>query len=110
LSQLAPNVGLTNPYFEEIAANKNATPKKANSNLASQFGIIGPVARFRHRKSIPPPSKLIAKKNAAKSPKKTRSLIRVPKKSGGADRDRTGGLLVANQALSQLSYSPIFSY
>src|ERR1700680_3443099 len=27
-------------------------------------------------------------------------------KSGGADRDRTGGLLVANQALSQLSYSP----
>jgi hypothetical protein len=26
---------------------------------------------------------------------------------GGADRDRTGGLLVANQALSQLSYSPI---
>jgi hypothetical protein len=30
--------------------------------------------------------------------------------SGGADRDRTGGLLVANQALSQLSYSPIFSY
>src|SRR5258706_4295299 len=27
--------------------------------------------------------------------------------SGGADRDRTGGLLVANQALSQLSYSPM---
>jgi hypothetical protein len=26
--------------------------------------------------------------------------------TGGADRDRTGGLLVANQALSQLSYSP----
>ena len=26
--------------------------------------------------------------------------------SGGADRDRTGGLLVANQALSQLSYGP----
>jgi hypothetical protein len=28
-------------------------------------------------------------------------------KVGGADRDRTGGLLVANQALSQLSYSPV---
>ena len=27
-------------------------------------------------------------------------------KDGGADRDRTGGLLVANEALSQLSYSP----
>ena len=26
--------------------------------------------------------------------------------SSGANRDRTGGLLVANQALSQLSYSP----
>ncbi len=27
-------------------------------------------------------------------------------KSGGADRDRTGDPLVANQVLSQLSYSP----
>ena len=27
---------------------------------------------------------------------------------GGADRDRTGGLLNANQALSQLSYSPLY--
>jgi hypothetical protein len=26
---------------------------------------------------------------------------------GGADRDRTDGLVVANDALSQLSYSPI---
>ena len=29
---------------------------------------------------------------------------------GGADRDRTGGLLVANQALSQLSYSPDLAF
>jgi hypothetical protein len=29
-----------------------------------------------------------------------------PEKSGGADRDRTGDPLVANQVLSQLSYSP----
>jgi hypothetical protein len=28
---------------------------------------------------------------------------------GGRDRDRTGGLLVANEALSQLSYSPTSS-
>ena len=34
------------------------------------------------------------------------SILR-PSFVGGADRDRTGGLLVANQALSQLSYSPI---
>jgi hypothetical protein len=27
-------------------------------------------------------------------------------KDGGAERDRTAGLLVANEALSQLSYSP----
>jgi hypothetical protein len=27
--------------------------------------------------------------------------------SGGADRDRTGDLLLAKQALSQLSYSPL---
>ncbi len=32
--------------------------------------------------------------------------IRV-RRLGGADRDRTGGLLVANQALSPLSYSPL---
>ena len=29
------------------------------------------------------------------------------KKTGGARRDRTDDLLVANQSLSQLSYSPI---
>jgi hypothetical protein len=29
-----------------------------------------------------------------------------PLRSGGADRDRTGDLLLAKQALSQLSYSP----
>ena len=28
------------------------------------------------------------------------------KEVGGAERDRTAGLLVANEALSQLSYSP----
>ena len=28
------------------------------------------------------------------------------KRNGGAERDRTAGLLVANEALSQLSYSP----
>ena len=34
------------------------------------------------------------------------ALARGAPSFGGADRDRTGGLLVANQALSQLSYSP----
>ena len=29
-----------------------------------------------------------------------------PRESGGASRDRTGDLLVANQTLSQLSYGP----
>src|SRR5580704_1822960 len=37
---------------------------------------------------------------------KGRSSTHFSHNSGGADRDRTGGLLVANQALSQLSYSP----
>ena len=32
-----------------------------------------------------------------------------PTNTGGAGRDRTGDLLNANQALSQLSYSPLFS-
>ena len=34
------------------------------------------------------------------------SSIRSPQSHRGADRDRTDDLLVANQALSQLSYSP----
>ena len=36
-----------------------------------------------------------------------RARAPAPHEGGGADRDRTGGLLVANQALSQLSYSPM---
>jgi hypothetical protein len=32
--------------------------------------------------------------------------MQLVEKIGGADRDRTGGLVVANDALSQLSYSP----
>jgi hypothetical protein len=37
------------------------------------------------------------------------SLVATEANLGGADRDRTGGLLVANQALSQLSYSPLIA-
>ncbi len=32
--------------------------------------------------------------------------MEVGREFGGAERDRTAGLLVANEALSQLSYSP----
>ena len=31
-------------------------------------------------------------------------------KDGGPERDRTAGLLVANEALSQLSYRPIYGW
>jgi hypothetical protein len=31
-------------------------------------------------------------------------------KYGGPERDRTAGLLVANEALSQLSYRPIYGW
>ena len=37
---------------------------------------------------------------------KTHSPITLRAKNGGGERDRTDGLLVANQALSQLSYTP----
>ena len=40
-------------------------------------------------------------------PAKLAPNIKLDLQVGGADRDRTGGLLVANQALSQLSYSPL---
>ena len=35
----------------------------------------------------------------------TETILR---KTGGADRDRTGDLMLAKHALSQLSYSPIY--
>jgi hypothetical protein len=34
-------------------------------------------------------------------------LLRIPLRDGGADRDRTDDILLAKQALSQLSYSPV---
>jgi hypothetical protein len=39
--------------------------------------------------------------------KKKNLIDQVPKLVGGAKRDRTADLLLARQALSQLSYSPI---
>jgi hypothetical protein len=38
------------------------------------------------------------------------SQPRAASKTGGAGRDRTGDLLNANQALSQLSYSPLLGF
>jgi hypothetical protein len=43
----------------------------------------------------------------AKQPGNSKRRSQVIEKAGGRDRDRTGDLLVANEALSQLSYSPI---
>src|SRR5208283_6197279 len=37
---------------------------------------------------------------------RSRVALASPGRSGGASRDRTGDLLVANQTLSQLSYGP----
>jgi hypothetical protein len=36
-------------------------------------------------------------------------MVLLPHGRGGDDRDRTGDLLVANEALSQLSYIPTYS-
>jgi hypothetical protein len=41
-----------------------------------------------------------------RSPKATGSTFRLAPKNGGARRDRTDDLLLAKQALSQLSYGP----
>ena len=37
-------------------------------------------------------------------------VVRKLLKCGGPERDRTAGLLVANEALSQLSYRPIYDW
>jgi hypothetical protein len=44
-----------------------------------------------------------------KEPEAAKADAQVVEKIGGRDRDRTGDLLVANEALSQLSYSPTSS-
>jgi integrase len=47
--------------------------------------------------------------NATNEPEAANEDTQVAEKIGGRDRDRTDGLLVANEALSQLSYSPTSS-
>jgi hypothetical protein len=44
--------------------------------------------------------------NATKGAEGGEANAQLTEKIGGRDRDRTGDLLVANEALSQLSYSP----
>jgi hypothetical protein len=44
---------------------------------------------------------------AAQNSGNSKRRSEVTENTGGRDRDRTGDLLVANEALSQLSYSPI---
>ena len=72
--------------------------------------------RGTHRKHPHTPGKAVyepkeyeSKEDCRNSPRQFSSRLHrtVFQISGGADRDRTGGLLVANQALSQLSYSPL---
>jgi hypothetical protein len=61
------------------------------------------------RISNKPEQQRVRSKHHSLQPKRPVGVFRhssPPPKIGGADRDRTGGLLVANQALSQLSYSP----
>ncbi len=41
--------------------------------------------------------------------KSNQNGLQVIEKVGGPDRDRTGDLIVANDALSQLSYRPLCS-
>src|SRR5579884_2138586 len=52
-----------------------------------------------------PPERLMS--IAAQCSAPTKLTSNVEQEFGGADRDRTGDPLVANQVLSQLSYSPV---
>ena len=56
-------------------------------------------SRFRSRDCLT--------RHAEAQPEAGLLLIPIEKKNGGADRDRTDDILLAKQALSQLSYSPI---
>jgi hypothetical protein len=61
------------------------------------------VGTDRTRRAGPPPTFRIGRSSQLSYRPRRPDLLRTP---GGAGRDRTGDLLNANQALSQLSYSP----
>ena len=69
-------------------------------------------SRRRPRACAPGPARLMTRRpttspiHDVKERKSKNQEIGKPSPAGGADRDRTGNLLLAKQALSQLSYGP----
>jgi hypothetical protein len=75
--------------------------RRAIANVASSQGCL----QLKRRASARP-RKLKRRASRDRERPPAVGANGVQSADGGADRDRTGGLLVANQALSQLSYSP----
>src|SRR5258705_10404354 len=71
-------------------------PKAGHTNLSTMSKSRGQRTENRGQKRL----------SASSRARPKRSLFRKPPSPGGAERDRTDALLLAKQALSQLSYSP----
>ena len=97
---LTPNIklGIRRSSFV-VASNERQGSRKGDNRSVEEWS--GQQSRGQNRKSPCAPSATVMLLLANDERPRTNDGF-----SGGADRDRTGGLLVANQALSQLSYRP----
>ena len=69
--------------------------------------FVHPALKYRATTgAVPTQLFLIVKEQPARSFAGSGPLVSGPGETRGADRDRTDNLVVANHALSQLSYSP----
>ena len=83
----------------------SAARSKAPAPLPADT-IIQPRTHDSHHVPFTSSQLLKINRYAPKSTAKSRPHLPVPSSPGGAERDRTDDLLLAKQALSQLSYSP----
>ncbi len=84
--------------------------KASHKNLLSlvDYPIYSVVKHRPHQLALTiPPGRVLSIAAQSSTPIRIGAQLRAGQNVGGADRDRTGDLLVANQALSQLSYSPV---
>ena len=101
---------IANATFSSLIQNKTKQSKCLKNTAFKQktFQIVK--ERTMREASRDHPNSPSAEANMGSSHRaivcRTRQVIGRFRRTGGANRDRTGDLLVANQTLSQLSYGP----
>jgi hypothetical protein len=102
---LTPNIRLISSYtgyYRKIAIQMKKSPTPKHISLALRLDMFNSCPPFLLNSRFVKPIRIKHEPKTTTSRRSHEGIV-----YGGADRDRTGGLLVANQALSQLSYSPL---